>query len=351
MKSLIIPMAGKSSRYPDIIPKWLLNDPKTNNFMVLEAISGLNTNFFDQIHFIFLQEHQKKYNFLKGFKKEIAKLGLTKKSYFTFLKNNTSSQPETIYKAVLKNNIKGFIFIKDSDGYYEYKITSINNQISYYDLNETDLINIKSKSYIEIDINNFVSNIIEKKVISSFFSVGGYGFKDAQKFSDTFKKLKKIKGEMYVSHIIFDMMLDGSKFEASKAKNYKDWGTFDDWKNYKTQHKSIFVEIDGILITETNKNFSPYIGQGKSISKNIEIIRKLYNEGKTYIVLTSTRDKSLIATTIRELKRHKIPYHDIILGLPKSQKFIINSFSITDPYPACTAINIERNNENLKHFI
>ena len=76
MKTLVVPMAGKSSRFPDMRPKWMLTHPKNNRFMVVEAISGLNLDFFDKIYFIALQEHEDKYQFTKGFSRELDQLGI-----------------------------------------------------------------------------------------------------------------------------------------------------------------------------------------------------------------------------------------------------------------------------------
>ncbi|MEJ7682688.1 MAG: hypothetical protein WKG06_33490 [Segetibacter sp.] len=56
--NLVISMAGKSSRFPDLKPKWMLTHP-SGNFMVLEAISGLNLNDFENI-FLFTCRSMKK---------------------------------------------------------------------------------------------------------------------------------------------------------------------------------------------------------------------------------------------------------------------------------------------------
>ena len=53
MKTLIVPMAGQSSRFPNTRPKWMLTHPATNRFMVTESISGINLDFFDKIYFFF----------------------------------------------------------------------------------------------------------------------------------------------------------------------------------------------------------------------------------------------------------------------------------------------------------
>ena len=38
--NIIIPIAGQSSRFPDMKPKWMLTHPQ-GDFMVIEAIKGL----------------------------------------------------------------------------------------------------------------------------------------------------------------------------------------------------------------------------------------------------------------------------------------------------------------------
>ena len=46
-----------------------------------------------------------------------------------FLDKQTNSQSETVYNTIQLAAIDGFIFIKDSDGYYECNLIDENNQI------------------------------------------------------------------------------------------------------------------------------------------------------------------------------------------------------------------------------
>ena len=203
-----------------------VNSSMTNRFMVTESILGINLDFFDRIYFIFLQEHEDKYKFHMGFADELEECGLGGKSEIIFLEEQTSSQSETVYNAIKKNNIDGFIFIKDSDGYYECNVDCADNQIAFFDLNDMDNINARTKSYIELDVNGIVTNIVEKQVISSTFSVGGYGFASASKFCETFDSIKNLDGECYVSNVIFEMILSGSKFEGLPTRNFKGLGNY-----------------------------------------------------------------------------------------------------------------------------
>ena len=351
MKTLLVPMAGRSSRFPGTRPKWMLTHPKNNRLMVSEAISGLNLDFFDKIKFICLEEHQEKYQFFHGFMDELEELGLGDKSSVIFLEKSTSSQSETVYQAIKQDEIEGFIFIKDSDGYYECELTTTNNQVAFFDLNDMDNINARSKSYITIDDFGSVTNIVEKKVISSTFSSGGYGFNSAKQFCDTFETIRDMPGECYISHVIFEMMLNGHAFSSLKTSNFKDWGTKDVWMEYKKTYKTLFSDIDGTLITNSSLHFPPYIGDGEPIQENIDYLNHLYDEGRTYIVLTTSRPEKTRQITVNELELKGVKYHQLVMGLPHSQRIVINDFAASNPYPACGSINLPRNNNNLREFL
>ena len=321
----------------------------TNRLMVTEAISGLNLDFFDHIYFICLQQHEDKYQFMKGFVSELDDAGLREKSNIVLLPEQTDSQSETVYTFLSGYDLDGFVFIKDSDGFYRCDVEE-RNQVAYFDLNDMDDINARTKSYVDLDVNDVVTNIVEKKVISSTFSSGGYGFADAKEFCKTFEKLQDMDGECYISHIIFEMMLSGSTFYGTKTTDFKDWGTLDAWNKYKSQYKCLFVDIDGTLITNSSHHFPPYVGSGEPIENNIDFIAELHEQGKTKIVLTTSRPDKFRQLTIMELQTKGIPFDELVMGLPHCQRVIINDFARSNPYPSCKAINIPRNTDDLMEY-
>lgn len=351
MKTLIVPMAGRSSRYPGLRPKWMLSHPMLNTFMGIASVLGLNLDFFDKIYFVALNEHEEKYKFHKGFLEELENFNLINKSEVVLLEDHTKSQSETVCELIKRENIEGFIFIKDSDGYYECELVEEINQVAYFDLNDMDDINARSKSYIEMDANGILKNIVEKKVISSTFSSGGYGFADANEFVKTYEKITDFEQECYISHVIFEMMLSGSKFIGLKTKNFKDWGTIESWNKYKSQYKCLFVDIDGTLVTNSSNHFPPYIGDGVSIQDNIDMLNELYSQGKVKIILTTSRSKRYESETLEELRIKQIPFDELIMGLPHCQRIVINDYAKSNPYPSCVAINIPRNENNLRDFL
>jgi hydroxymethylpyrimidine pyrophosphatase-like HAD family hydrolase len=351
MSTLIVPMAGRSSRFPNSRPKWMLTHPTSKTYMVLESISGLNLDFFDKIVFVMIKEQIEKINILPFFNKELSKLNIDHKSEICILDDWTKSQSETVYEAIKRHKIEGFIFIKDCDSYFKIHLTDKKNLVSYFDLHNMKYINAISKSYINMDSNSKLTNIVEKKIISTYFNVGGYGFESADEFISYYEKINTFEKECYISNVIFDMILDNKDFYGQVAFDYQDWGTLEDWENYIKQFRTLFIDLDGTLVQNSSHLISPQIGEGYPLIKNIDAIKKLHSDGKTYIVITTSRPEEYYQDTIDELRQKEIPYDKLIMGLPHSQRVIINDFSNSNKYPSCTSINIQRNSETLGDYL
>jgi len=327
----------------------MLTHPKDNHFMVISSIKGLNLNDFDKIYIGFLKEHQDKFNFINGLVRDLEIIGISDKTILVEIDEPTKSQSETVYTIIKKSNIQGYIFVKDCDNYYEGQITFENNQICCSKLADHKKINPSNKAYIELDEYNFITNIVEKKIISDTFSVGGYGFTDAEMFCHYFEKLNVFENysECYISNIIFEMLLKGDKFVTTLVTNYVDWGTLDDWLEYKKLFKTVFCDIDGTLITNTSGHFEPHYGQGEPMLNNIGELQKAHATGKVTIILTTSRPTEYLELTKNELVKHNIPYDVLIMGLPHTQRIVINDYTSSNPYPSCDSINIPRNSDTL----
>ena len=76
-----------------------------------------------------MKEHEDKNQFTKGFLRELGELDILDKSSIVYLEEQTVSQSETVKMSSKECNIEGFIFIKDSDGYYECNLTEDCNQV------------------------------------------------------------------------------------------------------------------------------------------------------------------------------------------------------------------------------
>ncbi len=154
--NLIIPAAGRSSRFPNVRPKWLLTHPN-GNLMIIEAIKGLNLSDLSNIYMVVLKEHLDKYNFKDGLEKQFDQIGQLEKFKLIVLDDDTRHQPETIAMAIRKENIKGQIFVKDTDNYFSHEIKK-GNYLTTFSLNDLDSVNPRNKSYVTTDENNMVLN-------------------------------------------------------------------------------------------------------------------------------------------------------------------------------------------------
>jgi len=344
MADILLPVAGSSSRYPGVKPKWLLTHP-LGDMMIMKAISGFDLENADRIIVTMLKEHVYKFNAKIGIKNAFRKAGLSKKLKILVLDDQTEDQPSTIAKTIKHFNINGPIYIKDSDNYFECDVL-YENGVSVFDIESLDSVNAGNKSYVNVK-NGLITNIIEKRVISPLFCCGGYGFKSGKEFLKYYEESKKNCPDsgLYVSHVICKMMLDGEEFKANKVENYVDWGTLKDWERYCNEFGAIFIDLDGTLIKNSGRYIPPYWGETKSIQNNVDLINSLYNSGKMKIVITTARSNDFKSTTIDQLSRLGVNYHDIIFELPHAKRYLINDFARSNPYPSAIAININRNGD------
>lgn len=216
MSTLILPICGESTRYPNMPPKWsIMMDGQT---MLERSIAGLPLESFDQITVIMLRKHLE-YKPLCNIPYNVI-----------YLKQQTSSQVETVYKGLIYNGIAGPIVIKDCDNYFVTKPVE-GNFVAYSTLSG-DIHNAENKSYIEINEHGIITNIIEKRVISPTFCCGMYGFQDAEQFVGLYKNNRSFK---YISDVIFYMILHGIIFYAVEGADYVDWGTLEDFKRFQEE--------------------------------------------------------------------------------------------------------------------
>ncbi|MEJ7682687.1 MAG: hypothetical protein WKG06_33485 [Segetibacter sp.] len=143
-------------------------------------------------------------------------MNILSKAKFIALDHPTKDQPETVYQAIKSGKIEGPILIKDSDNRFNFNYKG-NNVVCFEDLNDVGLIKPKNKSYIQVNNEGTIINIIEKKVISSSFCVGGYGFESAQQYINAYEALHDL-GEKYISNIIYQEILGEKDIYGRKSE-------------------------------------------------------------------------------------------------------------------------------------
>ena len=349
MKILLLPVAGKSSRYPGMRPKWLLTMPN-GNLMIEESVSKINCKKFDKVYIIALKEHIDKYvNYRKLINK--FKKNISNKIELFILKKDTTCQAETILNFLKIKKIKCSFIIKDCDNVFSineeiFKRKTIQNSVYAIDIKTLGLIDAKSKSYIEKDEYKTITNIVEKKIISDFFCCGAYGFNKPGEFIKSAEELLRKSNNVYISHIILKMILDGKNFKYNKGSDYTSWGTIDEYRLSQKKSITIFCDFDGCLV----KNGSSIFKGGHKIlplEKNLLAMKKLQSINDVELIITTSRPKNELNKIKIILSKYKIKYKKIITDLKHARRVLINDFAKTNPYPSSISINTERNSEEL----
>jgi len=345
MTTLMLPVAGKSSRFPGMRPKWLLTMP-CGSLMLERSFSKLALEPFSKIVIICLRDHLEKYCDFDKLKERISKK-VDQEVIWVILENPTSSQAETIVKGIEAANANGSFFIKDCDNEFEYRYTG-QNEVAVVDLNQVSLIDAKNKSYVQVNELQNITHIVEKNVISNLFCCGGYGFRSSKEFIEAYQEIKSLTtDEIYISHVIAKMLINGRTFTSGMATAYTDWGTCEEYLGFTQKHVTVFCDIDGVLL----KNGS-WFSQGgwdtDPILENIEALKALQEKGLLYLIITTSRPPSEKENTLSKLQALGLHPDDSIFGLPHNKRVLVNDYSTTNPYPSALAINLERDSTKMK---
>lgn len=350
MKTLIIPCAGKSNRFPNMKPKWMLTHPD-GQLMIEKALQGFDLSLFDRIIITIVRPHVEKYE---------AELVLNQvfkdtKIELCVLDNFTSSASETIMLTLEKMNVSGAFVIKDSDNRIYFDLSpELRNSIVGYDLTKhPDVSNIPGKSFLITNEQKIIMDIVEKRVVSNMICLGVYAFENAEDFKLAYQEMKqeRFEGEMYISHVISYMLSKKNKiFYAIEANNYDDWGTLKEWTEVQRQCRTYFIDVDGVLMKNCGRYGSlNWYNNDQMLTENCAVIKRLQDEG-AQIVITTSRTEEFRAELIERLAQQGIHPYAILTGMNHAARVVVNDFAPTNPYPSGLAITFPRNG-NLKDYL
>lgn len=351
MKTLIIPCAGKSNRFPNMKPKYMLTHPD-GKLMIEKAMSGLNIDMFDRIIITIVKPHDEKYE---------SKLIMSQvfennpKIEICVLDDFTSSASETIALTIEKMNVTGGVVIKDSDNCVHVKIPNeIKNEIVGYDLQtHPDITNIPGKSFLILNGQNIIQDIIEKRIVSNIICLGVYCFENIDDFRWAYEHMKNnnISGEMYISHVVSFLIAKGKRiFECRMADGYDDWGTLAEWKIVQHDYRTYFIDVDGVILKNSGKYGSTNWSNNRTLlDDNVETIKKLQDRG-AQIVITTSRTEEYRKDLEKMLSDAGIKPYAILMGMHHAARVVINDFAPTNPYPSGIAITLPRNS-SIKDYI
>ena len=218
--SLIEPIAADKPEYESHIP-YVFRMDDSGTMYCLKAILGLELSAFEHIYITILNKHDVQYGVAGMLRLQIERLKL-KNVHICVLEHPTNNQAETIYQTIKQEGIHGAIYIKDSDGYFKSEIV-VQNGVAVCPIEKLDELKPKNKSYVNVDNLFYITNIIEKRVVSHLINAGGYCFEDSEVFCRYFERLSQMNERLYLSHIVYAMLLDKIVFRPTIISDFEDW--------------------------------------------------------------------------------------------------------------------------------
>ena len=364
--TVIVPSAGRSSRFPGVKPKWMLTQP-SGCLMVVDALGALDLTHVEHVVIGLLKEHVDRYcggdvdAILKIFEDGVPRLQEIKIS-IVVIAEETVDQTQTVECILNAAKVTGPIFLKDCDNQFRCPVPAVDGVATLEITRETEsgVSNVASKGYVALNSQTGqLTSIIEKLMVSNTFCIGGYAWKSAQDFLSRVAQARKYqimasatKGvELAVSDVIWLKMATGGPFFSIPAANYEDWGTLPSWRAYCDSFKTLFVDIDGTLVKNSGQYFVPTWGTTAPLTKNVEHLNKMHATGRVRIILVTSRLEKFRDATVKQLEQYGVKYDQILFGMLHASRVVINDYAPTNPYPSAECVNIPRNAEDLPHML
>jgi bifunctional N-acetylglucosamine-1-phosphate-uridyltransferase/glucosamine-1-phosphate-acetyltransferase GlmU-like protein len=175
MALLLIPAAGASTRFNFNRPKFLLQHPLGGSMLEnsIVGLGDLKNQGIEKILVVSLASYFEDVSaekFIKSLKDRFLI-----PTELLLLDNPTTSMVDTVVKGIEFIDQEEAIIVKDCDNFVGLKEGSLNldfNLISTVDISIFNNIRPDNKSYLSINENGMLLNIVEKKIISSNINIG-----------------------------------------------------------------------------------------------------------------------------------------------------------------------------------
>ncbi len=335
--NLLVPCAGRSSRYDTARPKYLLAMP--DNRLMFEHAAAPVLAGAERVLFAVLREHDEAFEAGRIIQE------LLPGSEVLVLDEVTRGQAETVLAMLRHFNVQGSFLVKDSDSHFVPLETYDpgRNYVSLVNARETDSVKLYNKSFAVINEQGYIVGTVEKSIASDFFSCGGYYFADAAQFVQSFQEYDRLQfgGEFFLSQIIDHMIERGHLFHPMLCRAYEDWGTHEDWIAYRQRFSTYLFDLDGVIYQNGSPYWHPRWGENDIFPAVAQRINELHEQGN-YILIVTSRPEKYRAVTEEQLRRDGLKYHQLVMGVHHGRRVLVNDFGKTNPYPSAVAINTQR---------
>ena len=329
-------------------PKWLLTAPTGELILRLAAASVPAANTGDIVA-AFLRETDEAYRCAEAIRR-----AFDGRVRCVVLDEPTAGPADTVRQAIDRAGLTGPICIKDSDSLFQMQSLPENSFLAVHDIRSRGRLSSPGrKSYVRLNEQGMVADVIEKNVVSNLISCGLYGFVDSAVFVEEFDRMARLAGHrgLFVSHVLSRAVLDGMVCLPAPCTDYVDLETSEDLAEYRIARATVVLDIDGVIFRNQSRYFSPFWGDPvEPIEANIGHARALQDGGAQLIFMTA-RPEAYRAQTAAALEQAGLRAHALIMDCQHSTRFLVNDYASSNPYPSAVAVNVERNRPSLRDLL
>jgi hypothetical protein len=237
------------------------------------------------------------------------------------------------------------MLVKDCDNFFKHEVNTSGNYVCVSHIGDHDVLKkLSAKSFVISNEQGIITSIIEKQVVSDTFCVGGYKFESAELFASTFESISMDR-EIFVSDVIQQLLHNGHVVSEKSVTDYIDVGTADDWFEFNNK-PTYFCDIDGTIIKSKDHGSD----RVEPLEENVKVLKKELSRG-CKIIFCTARGSNVRDQTRKILDDLGFGNCELIMEVHHAGRVLINDFANSNPYPTASAINLQRDSDNLKDFI
>jgi hypothetical protein len=347
-RTLLLPCAGRSSRYPGVRPKWMLTLPE-GELALARAAASVAAGSYQRIVAAIRSEHDERYGAAALLKRIFGE-----RLDVVVFDSETRGPADTVAHMIRRADVSGAVAIKDADSFFDPVTPPAANFVALSDVRlSPEMSNVGGKSFAVVNENGIVVEMVEKSLVSNFVSVGLYGFEDASHYLDVFGAVARANetGEIFVSQVMNRAIAGGEVIRPLFVSNFIDVGTLPDWRRYVRARGSVLADLDGVVFQNHSAYFPPFWDEPDiAIEDNVAVLRDWQEQGAQLIFVTA-RPEAYRDKTERALKALGLNPHALVMNCNHGRRFLINDHAASNPYPSAVGISIERNSAKLADYL
>jgi hypothetical protein len=137
-----------------------------------------------------------------------------------------------VFLTLEKTKNDGSFLVRDCDSFFDSNCNDGNFVFTSKLSNNKLIKNSEQLGYVVKNEDNIIDSVVEKKIVSDDFCVGGYQFSKKTSFINHFKMIIDKHKEIFMSHVVSSMIANQEVFHACEVTNYVNVGTLDHWNTF-----------------------------------------------------------------------------------------------------------------------